>query len=250
MDGLEETRKKIRERLIYEVNHPECWYSETDKARAARNKDIYVNKPECPYSSGTGNVREYWYVWWLNNPEDPILYGEVIHHINGNHQDNRIENLIKIKTKEHRKIHGKLIRDRNYIHKPISASTNKPTVKIETKTTPHKIDPIPIIIEPPKKTPEERKPYTSKHTNSVIMICPKDQQTMTRAGKGIRKNQGRCQKWQCSKCGHVVMENPAELAQAIPEKKVELLIPVAVLEAEMVGIGRTPEPSGMEPNIR
>jgi hypothetical protein len=80
------------------------------------------------------------------------------------------------------------------------------------------------------------------------MICPNDKQTMTRAGHGIRSGQGKCQKWQCSKCGHVVMENPAELAQAIPEKKVELLTAVSV-EAT-VGTGHTLEPSGMDPSTR
>ena len=50
----------------------------------------------------------------------------------------------------------------------------------------------------------------------MVMICPKDFHEMTRAGKGIRKGHGRCQKWQCPVCGHVVMENPGEIKPVNP----------------------------------
>ena len=71
-----------------------------------QKKDIWVHHPECPYSNEkSGMVTESRYVWWLNHPEDPILTGEVIHHINLNRQDNRIENLAKLPWSGHSKLH-------------------------------------------------------------------------------------------------------------------------------------------------
>jgi hypothetical protein len=102
----EDKRNKIRSELIYDITHPEEVIYPLSKQD---NHDIIVTHPECPYSSGLGRVTEHRYIWWLHNKNDPIGYGEVIHHINGNHRDNRIENLKKIKANEHRKIHGETI---------------------------------------------------------------------------------------------------------------------------------------------
>jgi hypothetical protein len=66
---------------------------------------------------------------------------------------------------------------------------------------------------------------------------------MTRAGTGIRAGLGRCQKWQCSKCGHVIMEKP-QLAQPIPENEVGLLTSAC---AEVAGTDHSLEPSWPEP---
>jgi len=46
-------------------------------------------------------------IWIENHPNEIIYEGEVIHHINGNHHDNRIENLEKMTKKEHDKYHNK-----------------------------------------------------------------------------------------------------------------------------------------------
>ena len=108
MKDIEERRKKIRDELIGDVKNPRAWYTKTDEQRDERNRDVIVTHPECPYASPTtGRVAEHRYVWWLNHPHDSDLgYGDVIHHINGNHKDNRIENLMRVKSKDHRKIHG------------------------------------------------------------------------------------------------------------------------------------------------
>ena len=94
----------FREQLKKEMQEPKLWYIPTSE----KNRDIIVNHPECPYAQKNGNVSEHRYIWWLNHPEDKIEYNEMIHHINGNHQDNRIENLQKVKMKQHQSEHKKL----------------------------------------------------------------------------------------------------------------------------------------------
>lgn len=53
-------------------------------------------------------------IWLYYHPEDPILEDELIHHINGNHNDNRIENLKKIKRANHGVEHSDLRKDFPY----------------------------------------------------------------------------------------------------------------------------------------
>lgn len=52
---------------------------------------------------------EHHVVWWIHNHEI-IKPGFEIHHINGNHQDNKIKNLKLITSKEHKLIHSKIRR--------------------------------------------------------------------------------------------------------------------------------------------
>jgi hypothetical protein len=87
-------RAKLREEMMGD----QLWYHPSKE----KNQDVYVFHRECPYAtSKAGKVAEHRYVWWLNHPNEPIEYNEMIHHINGNHKDNRIENLEKIKMKQH-----------------------------------------------------------------------------------------------------------------------------------------------------
>lgn len=112
----DDRKNEIRNQLIYDITHPEeKWYSQSSKD----NRDIIVVAPECPYSTpGTGRVSEHRYVWWKHHKNDPPLgYGDIIHHINGNHHDNRIENLIRMSAKEHRKQHGKTISESKRINR-------------------------------------------------------------------------------------------------------------------------------------
>jgi len=56
-----------------------------------------------------GNVDEgHLQVYFKNHPNEKLLPGENIHHINGNHNDNRIENLVKVSPKEHGAAHAQL----------------------------------------------------------------------------------------------------------------------------------------------
>lgn len=47
---------------------------------------------------------EHTVVWWIHNGKIPSNDQE-IHHINGNHRDNRIENLTLLSSVHHKKIH-------------------------------------------------------------------------------------------------------------------------------------------------
>jgi len=95
---------RFRETLTKELTGGQLWYHPTKE----KNKDIIVNHPECPYAQKNGNVAEHRYIWWLHNPNNPIGYNEMIHHRNGDHKDNRIENLEKLKCKQHGQRHVEL----------------------------------------------------------------------------------------------------------------------------------------------
>jgi HNH endonuclease len=105
MDITPERLLAFRKTLREEMLGPQLWYHKTKDA----NKDIMVVHPECPYAQkNTGKIAEHRYIWWLNHKSDPIGYNEMIHHINGDHQDNRIENLEKVKMKQHGLRHKEL----------------------------------------------------------------------------------------------------------------------------------------------
>lgn len=95
---------KFREQLIKEFKCPSLWYYPTK----GDIKDKIVRHPECPYGDKRGDIAEHRYIWWLHHQNEPIKYNEIIHHINGDHNDNRIENLEKVKYKEHYAKHQQL----------------------------------------------------------------------------------------------------------------------------------------------
>jgi hypothetical protein len=95
---------RFREKLVGELTGHQLWYHPSKE----KNRDIIVNHPECPYAQKNGNVAEHRYIWWLHHPDQPIKYNEMIHHINGDHKDNRIENLEKLKDKQHGQRHKEL----------------------------------------------------------------------------------------------------------------------------------------------
>lgn len=95
-----------RDNLRKEMFGPQDWYKNYTKEK---NKDNIVIHPECPYAAkNTGKISEHRYIWWLHHKGDPIGYNEMIHHINGDHQDNRIGNLEKVKMKQHGLRHKEL----------------------------------------------------------------------------------------------------------------------------------------------
>lgn len=53
-----------------------------------------------------GYIQRYQYVWNTHHPDNPVREGDVIHHINENPADDRIENLKKTSQSEHAREHG------------------------------------------------------------------------------------------------------------------------------------------------
>jgi len=72
------------------------------------NPTKYISKRGCMiiYIPGRGNVKEHHYVWEQNYGQIPEGY--VIHHINHDPLDNRIENLQMIEKREHLRLHYRL----------------------------------------------------------------------------------------------------------------------------------------------
>jgi hypothetical protein len=65
-----------------------------------------ITDPSVP-SIGT-NETAYKSIWDHYHPEDKLQPNDVIHHINGNHNDNRIENLQKMSRHDHSLEHSKI----------------------------------------------------------------------------------------------------------------------------------------------
>lgn len=63
----------------------------------------FVLNPEIPTTP-----YDHKQVWLDSHPEETIEPGMVIHHINGNHDDNRPENLVKLTPKQHGEAHKDL----------------------------------------------------------------------------------------------------------------------------------------------
>jgi hypothetical protein len=81
-------------------------------------------------------ILEHHKIWNSFYPEDPILPGDgnVIHHINGNHFDNRIENLQKMTKSDHSKLHNTPeSHPRGYLGKHHTKETKKKMSEIKYK---------------------------------------------------------------------------------------------------------------------
>jgi len=86
----------INRRQVYHKEHPT---TQTFEKMSNELKNYVVN-PEIP--STPSKHRE---VYKRSHPNEPITPDDLIHHINGNHNDNRIENLLKVDAKTHRRLH-------------------------------------------------------------------------------------------------------------------------------------------------
>ena len=92
---------KIRKQLVKELLDPDDWYTKNKVPKTVR----YTIDKSCPYAQENERVIEHYWVWWKNHPNDPVKYNEEIRHLNGDVSDNRIENLVKISKKLHKKVH-------------------------------------------------------------------------------------------------------------------------------------------------
>lgn len=122
----EDQKKHIRSQLIHEVNNPDVFYPISKKNRDKLNNGSYepshklmstfqtkdkmtnelqdfVLNPDVPDNMRSRDV------WMSAHPDDVLTSDDIIHHINGNHDDNRIGNLVKITSKQHRIEHMKMI---------------------------------------------------------------------------------------------------------------------------------------------
>lgn len=89
----------IRENQTY---HNPTRDIQTKKKMEDEIKDFVLN-PEIPDPN-----EQHKKIWLQTHPGERINPGEIIHHINGNHGDNRPENLLKVTEKEHGKCHSEL----------------------------------------------------------------------------------------------------------------------------------------------
>lgn len=72
---------------------------------------VFVRVPDSertrhPTMRRDGYIQRYQYVWNNAHPEDPVREGDVIHHLNGNPADDRLENLEKTTQSVHAREHG------------------------------------------------------------------------------------------------------------------------------------------------
>jgi len=92
-------------------------------------------KYNCPYADKTGKVFEHRYIWWIKyGNENIITKADVIHHINGIKNDNRIENLQKVKLTEHAKLHRKLTEEDKKRYKKDWGIKNKDKINERKRT--------------------------------------------------------------------------------------------------------------------
>ena len=70
------------------------------RERLYRELENYVLNPLVP------DTLYHRRVWALAHSEEKLTPNDFIHHINGNHFDNRLENLQKVTPSEHAKLHA------------------------------------------------------------------------------------------------------------------------------------------------
>lgn len=77
-----------------------------NKGQYKQNGYILVYRPKHPNSSTNGYIKEHRLVM-STYLDRSLSFGEIVHHINGDKTDNRIENLQLMTKSEHGKLHGK-----------------------------------------------------------------------------------------------------------------------------------------------
>jgi hypothetical protein len=90
-------RRILKENQAYHKYYPTI---QTKEKMEREIKDFVLN-PSIP---DTNNRHRD--IWLAAHPEETLTQNDVIHHINGNHDDNRVENLQKVTTEEHGKLHS------------------------------------------------------------------------------------------------------------------------------------------------
>ena len=76
------------------------YFTTQTKERMEAEIQNFVLNPSVPDTTNTH--RE---IYLKAHPDDTLTQDDIIHHINGNHNDNRVENLEKVTAKEHAERH-------------------------------------------------------------------------------------------------------------------------------------------------
>lgn len=92
---------------VYKILNPT---SQTKQKMGKEMQDFVLN-PNVPDT--TNNHRE---IYSRFHPDETLTQDDCIHHINGNHNDNRIENLIKLTSKQHRLEHWRMWKEEKKIN--------------------------------------------------------------------------------------------------------------------------------------
>lgn len=87
----------INRKLVYVKENP------TSQTFDKMNNDLmnFVLNPNVP--STNNNHRK---IYLTYHPEEHLNRDDIIHHINGNHDDNSKENLMKVTAKQHARLHA------------------------------------------------------------------------------------------------------------------------------------------------
>ena len=110
-------------RIVAENNYLKRHYiSESPRASMERDLKNFVLNPEIPDDLCSRVDEAHRDIWNKLSPNDPLVEGEVIHHINGDHNDNSPENLYKTSKWHHGKLHKQLNSDEG-----ISKHNQKPS---------------------------------------------------------------------------------------------------------------------------
>lgn len=102
---LRQGRKFCSDECMRNHQRPTVWDGSSWDDGFVAGERMRVYRPDFPRSNSGGWALRSLVVWWLNTGEVPVLGEEVIHHINENKLDDRLENLKKLTHSEHQKIH-------------------------------------------------------------------------------------------------------------------------------------------------
>jgi hypothetical protein len=96
-------------RIISENNYLKRHYiSESPRNSMERDLKNFVLNPDIPDHFGSPATEALRVIWNKLSPVDPVKEGEVIHHLNGDHNDNTPENLYKTSRWHHGKLHKQM----------------------------------------------------------------------------------------------------------------------------------------------
>lgn len=104
----QEPHNDCLKRIIAENNYLKRHYiSEAPRESMYRDLHNFVLNPEIK-DDGIRAIESHTTIWDATNPSNSRQPGDIIHHINGDHYDNRPDNLIKISQSEHGQLHKEL----------------------------------------------------------------------------------------------------------------------------------------------